>query len=162
MSTLDLILLGVLLLSAVFGIWRGLTFELLSLAGWVAAFIAAQALNPVVAPALPVGAPGSALNHGAAFAVTFLLALFAWGLLARLVRALVHATPLSGLDRMLGSLFGLLRGALLLLALATLVLLTPMKNSSTWQQSQLAHALTAALRNLTPLLPADLSQHLPA
>jgi membrane protein required for colicin V production len=161
-QTLDLVLLGVLLLSAIVGIWRGLTFEVLSLIGWVVAYIAAQALNPVVVPMLPIGTPGSALNHGAAFAITFILVLVIWSLLARLVRALIHATPLSGLDRFLGALFGVLRGAVLLLAVATLILLTPMKNSSSWQQSQLAQALTIALRGLKPLLPADLAQHLPA
>jgi membrane protein required for colicin V production len=162
LSTLDLILLGVLLLSALVGVWRGLTFEVLSLAGWVAAYIAAQVLNPWVAAQLPVGAPGSAINHGAAFALTFIAVLIVWALLARLVRALVHATPLSGLDRLFGAAFGVLRGLVLLLAVATLVLLTPAKTSPTWQQSQIAQALGMALRHLKPLLPDDLAQHLPA
>ena len=160
-SVLDLALLGVLLVSALAGLWRGLVFEVLSLLGWVAAYVAAQVLDPVVAPLLPIGVPGSALNHGAAFAITFVLALVVWGLLARSIRTLLRATPLSGLDRLLGALFGLLRGAVLLLAIATLVLLTPLKNSPLWQQSQLAQALTVALRGLKPLLPPDLAQHLP-
>lgn len=160
-QTLDLAFAGVLLLSALVGIWRGVVFEVLSVLGWLAAYVAAQALNPVVAPMLPIGAPDSALNHGAAFAIAFVLVLIIWGFVARGVRVLVHATPLSGPDRLLGAVFGVLRGAVLLLAIATLVLLTPAKKSSTWQQSQLAQAMTSALRNLKPLLPADLAQHLP-
>ncbi len=161
-ETLDLVLLGVLLVSALVGLLRGLVFEVLSLAGWVAAYIAAQALNPLVAPMLPIGAPGSALNLGIAFALVFVLALIACSLAARLVSALIRATPLSGLDRLLGALFGLLRGAVLLLAVATLVLLSPAKASPAWQQSQLAQVLAAALRELKPLLPDDLARHLPA
>lgn len=160
-DTLDLVLLAVLLLSAIVGLWRGLTFEVLALLGWVAAYVAAQLLGPLAAPLLPVGSPGSALNHGAAFAAVFVLTLIVWGLAARGVRALIQATPLSGLDRLLGSVFGVLRGAVVLLALATVVLLTPLKNSSSWQQSQLGQALTVALRQLQPLLPHDMAQHLP-
>ena len=65
----DLALGAVLLASVVVGIARGFVFELLSLAGWVAAWFAAQWLAPQVAPHILVGAPASALNHGAAFAI---------------------------------------------------------------------------------------------
>ena len=61
----DLAMLGVLLLSLVLGLLRGFVFEVLSLVGWVVAYFAAQWLAPVWAPHLPVGDPGSALNHAA-------------------------------------------------------------------------------------------------
>ena len=67
----DWALLAVLALSVVIGLWRGLVFEVLSLLGWVAAYIAAQMFAPAVAPLLPIGHPGEALNHAAAFAATF-------------------------------------------------------------------------------------------
>ncbi|HYJ97898.1 MAG TPA: CvpA family protein, partial [Burkholderiaceae bacterium] len=69
----DWVLLAVLLASILVGLVRGLAFEVLSLLGWVAAYIAAQMFSAQVAPHLPIGAPGSALNQGASFAVTFLL-----------------------------------------------------------------------------------------
>jgi len=64
----DLTLLAVLLASVIVGLVRGLVFEVLSLLGWLAAYIAAQAFSADVAPHLAVGTPGSALNAGAAFA----------------------------------------------------------------------------------------------
>src|SRR3954454_20875590 len=99
---IDWTLLGVLSLSVVVGLWRGLTFEVMSLLGWIAAYVAAQACAPLLAPHLPIGRPGSALNQGAAFAIGFVLALLAWSLLARLSSLLVKATPLSAVDRGLG------------------------------------------------------------
>lgn len=162
LSTLDWVLLGVLLLSAAVGLWRGLVYEVLSLVGWVVAYFAAQLIAPAVAPSLPIGAPGSALNVGAAFAAAFVVVLIVWALAAKLVRALLHATPLSGVDRLLGALFGVLRGGVLLLVVATLVALTPMKASAAWQQSQVARQLQSALQELKPLLPADVAKHLPA
>jgi membrane protein required for colicin V production len=155
----DAVLAGVLLLSVIVGVMRGVVFELLSLAGWVAAWFAAQWLAPQVAPHVPVGAQGSALNHGAAFALTFIAALIVWGLAARLVRLLIRATPLSPLDRMLGAMFGLVRGAVLLLAVATVIGFTPLVKSAAWQQSRGAAILNAVLQGLLPLLPPQMSEH---
>lgn len=158
----DWALLAVLLASVLVGVVRGVVFELLSLLGWVAAWFAAQWFAPTVAGWLPIGSPGSALNLGAALALTFIAALVAWTLAARLIRLVLHATPLSLPDRLFGALFGLLRGGVLLLALAMVVGLTPWARSAAWQQSHGAAALTSALRALTPLLPAPLARHLPA
>ena len=157
----DLTLLAVLALSVVVGLWRGLVFELMSLAGWLVAYVAAQVWSPQVAVALPVGEPGSALQQGAAFALTFLGVLIAWMVLARLLRLMVHATPLTLIDRMLGAGFGLLRGAVLLLAVSTVVAFTPAARSQPWQDSVGAAWLGAALQGLKPVLPDDVARHLP-
>ncbi|GCL63173.1 hypothetical protein AQPW35_22540 [Rubrivivax pictus] len=158
----DWTLLAVLGLSVVVGLWRGLVFELMSLVGWVVAYVAAQLYSAQVAPHLPIGLPGSALNLGAGFALTFIGVLIAWTLLARLVRLLVHATPLTLVDRSLGAAFGLLRGAVLLLAAATIVTLTPAARSQPWQDSQGAALLRVALQGIKPVLPAEVARHLPA
>ncbi len=157
----DWALLAVLLASVVVGLWRGLVFEVLSLAGWVVSFVAAQAFAPDVAKGLPIGVPGSALNHGAAFALTLLLALAVWALGSRLLRLLIHATPLQPVDRVLGGVFGLARGAVLLLAVATVVMLSPAQRSPAWQQSRGAAWLATALQGLKPVLPEAIGQRLP-
>ena len=158
----DWTLLAVLALSVVVGLWRGLVFELMSLVGWVVAYVAAQLYSAQVAPHLPIGLPGSALNLGAGFAVTFVGVLIGWTLLARLVRLLLHATPLTLIDRTLGAAFGLVRGGVLLLALATLVAFTPAARSQPWQDSQGAAWLRVALQGIKPVLPVEVARHLPA
>jgi membrane protein required for colicin V production len=158
----DLTLLAVLALSILVGLLRGLVFEVLSLIGWVVAYFAAQWLGPEVAPFVPIGSPGSALNHGAAFALTFVAALIVWGLAARLVRLLISTTPLSVPDRVLGAGFGALRGMVLLLAVATVVALTPAVRSPAWRTSQAAAWLDLMLQELKPVLPDEVAQHLPA
>jgi membrane protein required for colicin V production len=151
----DALLLVVLAASVVVGIVRGFVFEVLSLLGWVAAWFGAQWAAPQLAPALPVGTPGGALNLGAAFLVCFVLALVLWVLLARLIRLLLHATPLSLPDRLLGAGFGALRAGVLGLALATVVGLTPAAQSQGWRQSQGARWLGEVILFLKPLLPAE-------
>jgi len=158
----DWALLAVLVASVLVGLVRGLVFEVLSLLGWVAAFVVAQTMTPDVAPHIPVGAPGSALNHGAAFAVVFVLALIAWMLTARLIRLIVHATPLTLVDRTLGGVFGLVRALVLLLAVATVVSFTPAVRAGAWQSSHGAAWLGVLLSGLKPVLPPALSRHLQA
>ena len=149
----DIGILLVLVLSVIVGAMRGFVYELLSLVGWLAAWIAAQWFGPELAQHLPIGVPGSPMNLGAGYVITFVAALVVWTLGAKLVRLLIHATPLSLIDRVLGAGFGLLRGLLILLVAATLVALTPAARSPIWQASQGAAWLDGAVHTLRPLLP---------
>jgi membrane protein required for colicin V production len=162
LSGIDWALLLVLLVSVLIGLFRGFLFECLSLAGWVVAWFAAQWASPQAAPYLPVGRAGSAMNLALAFALCFLAALVVWSLLARLVRMLIRATPLSIPDRLLGAGFGMLRGGVLLLAVATVVQLTPAAQSEPWRQSKGGSWLASTLRVLKPLLPESAARLLPA
>lgn len=161
LSWIDWALLAVLLLSVLVGVWRGLVFEVMSLIGWVVAWVGAQLLGSELAPWLPVGQTDSTARVLASFVVAFVGILLAWALLARLLRLLVHASPLSLPDRVLGGGFGLLRGGVLLLALATVLALTPAAQWAPWQQSEGARWLGAVLHGPAPLLPTDVARHLP-
>ncbi len=158
----DWAMLAVLLVSVFVGLWRGFIFEVMALLGWVVAWMAAQFLTGPVAPYVPLGTPGSSLNSAAAFVVCFIAALIVWMLIARLVRALLRATPLSSFDRALGAFFGLLRGGLLLLVVALVMALTPAGRAPAWRASQGAMWLNTALHGLKPLLPATVARRLPA
>jgi membrane protein required for colicin V production len=157
----DWVFLGILVLSIIVGLMRGLVFEVLSLSGWLAAYFGAQWLSPDVAPHLPVGRPGSALNQAAAFACTFVAVLVAWTLLARLLRLVIHATPLSLVDRALGATFGVARAFVVMLAITTMVMLTSLAKSQAWQASRGAVWLNGALQGIRPVLPPQIAEHLP-
>jgi membrane protein required for colicin V production len=152
----DIGMLLVLAVSVVVGLVRGLVFELLSLAGWVVAYFAASWFAADVAAALPQGmrdALGATAQRSVAFAVLFFATLIAWTLLARLVRLLLHATPLSLIDRAGGGAFGVLRGTVLLLVLATVVRYTPASQSLLWQTSVGATWLGQLVGVIEPWLP---------
>ena len=102
----DWALVAALALSVTVGLWRGLVFEVLSLVGWVAAYLAAQVFASTAAPMLPIGTPGGGLNYGAAFSLIFVVASLAWVLASRSLRMVIHATPLQLVDRVLGGGFG--------------------------------------------------------
>ena len=90
-----------------------------------------------------------ALNLGVSFVLAFVAAMVVWALLAKLIRMLIHATPLSLPDRLLGAAFGLLRGVVLLMAVATAVSLTPAAQSPAWRASVGARMLGGMLQGLS-------------
>ena len=158
----DLTLFAMIAVSVLVGLWRGLVFEMLAVLGWLAAYFAAQWFAPDLAPYLPIGASGLALNHAVAFAVVFVLALMIWGVAARVVRMLVRAVPvISTADRLMGAAFGLVRAVVLLLVIATVVGLTPLTKSQAWQQSRVAVWSNGFLQSMKHVLPADFYRHLP-
>ena len=148
----DLALVVVLAISALIGTLRGLTFEVLSLAGWIAAWFAGLWLGPLLAPYLPIGNAGSPLNAVISFACAFVVVLIASGLAARGVASLVGRTLLRPLDRLLGAVFVIVRGILLLLVVAVVVAHTPLQASEAWRESIGAQWLNAVVGELVPLV----------
>ena len=156
----DIALLSVFGLSVLIGLWRGFVFEIVSLLGWVVAFIIANTLGPLLAQFIPFGDVGSPVRLWVAYILVFVLVLLTCTLLARMLRALVSATPLSFVDRLLGGLFGVARGALILVVVGLLVSLSPYSTSATWRNSHGALWLGMALEGLKPVLPQSLNVHI--
>ena len=159
-STIDWVLLAVLVLSLLVGLWRGLVFEVLSVLGWIAAFFLAQWFAPDVAALLPMSSASQSIRYAAGFVLTFIVAVFVAGLLASLLKKMVAAVGLRPVDRLLGGVFGLVRGVVLLLAASVAISMTPLKDSLWWQQSTGAPILSAALKGLKPALPEQFSRYL--
>ena len=161
MAPLDWVFLAVLGLSFLLGAWRGLVYEVLSVLSWIAAFVVAQWLADDAAAWLPMGNAREPLRLAAGFAVVFIAALFAGGMLAWAIKKLVEAVGLRPMDRALGAAFGLVRGAVLLLAMGVVVHMTPLRNGEWWTESVGAGVSTAALKGLKPVLPESFGPYLP-
>jgi membrane protein required for colicin V production len=160
-SVIDLILMVGLGLSVIVGAWRGFLAEVMALMGWVVAYLAAQWLGPVGATMVPVGEPGGRLNLLAGMLVVFVLAWLCWALLAWAVTQMVKASGLGGTDRLLGAVFGLLRGVVVALAVVTLVSMTPLAQWGPWQASRGVGLLQIFLEGLRPVLPEQVVKFLP-
>jgi len=161
MAVLDWILVSVLLFSLLLGLLRGLVYEVLSVLSWIAAFVVAQWMAPEVGAWLPIERAAEPLRYAAGFAIAFVVVVFAGGLLAWSTRKLVEAVGLRPMDRALGAAFGLVRGVVLVLALAVVVNMTPLRSAPWWTESASAGLSTAALRGLKPVLPEEFAQYLP-
>ncbi len=161
MAAVDLILLFLLLASVLLGLWRGLVYELLSIAGWVAAFLLAQTFAAWAGERLPLKNFTEPLRYAAGFIAVFVVAAFGAGLLSWLVGRLVDSIGLGPVDRVLGAGFGLLRGLVMLLALALVVNMTPFKQQEGWQASVGARGLDRGLHWLKDAMPDSLARYFP-
>lgn len=163
LAFLDWIILLALLASLALGAWRGLVYEVILVLGWVAAFVLAQWWAPEVAHRLP-GMRGASepLRYALGFALVFIAAIFTAGLIAWGIKKLIEAVGLRPVDRVLGAVFGLARGALAVLAVAVVINLTTLREQAWWRDSIGASAATDVLVAIQPLLPAEIGQHLPS
>lgn len=133
----DYLLLAIFALSVLIGLWRGFLSEFISLATWVAAFVVAfvfsEDLGLYLEPYIGLPSVRAVLAFGGLFLVTLILG----ALLNILVTQLVRGTGLSGTDRLIGFVFGGLRGAALIAVLILLATLTPLPRDAWWRQSVL-------------------------
>lgn len=162
MTWVDIALLTMFAISVVLGIWRGLVFEVMTILGWVVAYVASPYVAPWIERFLPPEKLGPTLLHALGLVLGFMLVLLVWGLGAKLIRALIHATPLGVIDRLGGAAFGVVRAVLLGLLAAVIVGMTPAVRSEPWTESRLAPWLQGALLQVRPLLPAALHDYIPA
>ena len=161
MSALDWIFGTVLAASMLLGAWRGLVYEVLSVMSWIAAFLLAQLFAPQVAAIVPLGHAPQQARTAVAFMLVFIVVVIAGGLLTWITKKLVEAVGLRPVDRVLGAAFGLLRGALLLMAVAIVVNMTHWRHDRLWTESTGAAAALAAVKQLKPVLPSQFGQYLP-
>ena len=160
MTIFDYIVLFILVSSVVISTMRGLVKEILSLLGWVAAFVVANAFGAQLAPMLPSVIPGDALRLIVAFIALFLGVRVLMGLLALAIGALIEASGLSLADRGLGGLFGLGRGIVIVLAGVILCGMTSIPQQAFWKDALLSPMAETGARTVKPFLPAALAQHI--
>ncbi len=135
MHWVDIVVLGIIALSVVIGLFRGLIREALSLATWVLAFWVGLTFADQVAGLLPFKLGSETLQSVAAFVILFVVVLILGSIVNYLAGHLIDKTGLSGTDRTLGLVFGLLRGGLIIAVLVLLASLTNMPNEDWWKHS---------------------------
>jgi membrane protein required for colicin V production len=160
MSALDIAIVALLVLSVAWGIWRGFVREILSLIGWVLAFLAANAVAAPLGDALPSSIATAEIRVLIAFVVVFVFTLSATTLVALLLSRLFKAAGLGGVDRTLGALFGLARGGVILVAVTIAAGLTSLPRDAIWKESVGAGMLVRTVLQLKHWLPPRLERRL--
>jgi membrane protein required for colicin V production len=156
----DYAVIAVIVLSALRGMWRGLVAEAFGLVGWIVAILIGGRFVGLVVPYIPSTWPGGQLTQ---WLVAFLLVVGAVLLLSQVLSALLtritEVTGLRGVDRSLGLLFGLARGAILVVILVALAGLTELPKMDFWRDALLRPTVEQGVRLLRPLLPDTLAAY---
>lgn len=160
MTGFDYTVIAIIVLSALLGWWRGLVYEVLSLLGWVAAFIVARSFSGDAAAYMPDALGMEAARIAAAFVVLFIVTLIGCGVVTWLLAKLVKWVGLGWLDGMLGTLFGALRGMVLVLALVVMAGLTGLPQRSFWRDATLSKPLEGMALATQAWLPDSVAQRM--
>lgn len=113
-NTYDFVVFGLLLVSAIIGLARGFTREILGIAAWVGAAVVSVYGIILVRPLLTHYIKNPFVADVVAGLILFVIALFFFGSISRSVSIKVKGSVLGGLDRSLGFLFGILRGGIVI------------------------------------------------
>lgn len=155
MSWLDLVILGIIALSALISLIRGFVKESISLLSWIAAGIVAFRYFSAMAELLEPYLADPTIRSMAAFAVLFISTLIIGAIINFIMSQLVSKTGLSGTDKALGVVFGGARGVLIVTMVVLLASLTPMPEAQWWQDSAMVGFFQQLAEWVKGIIPAD-------
>lgn len=160
MAWIDIAIIALIVLSAVLSLFRGFVKEALALASWLVALWVAMIFYEDLAAVLEPWLAEPSMRNIVAFALLFICVLLLGALVNYLTGKLVMKTGLAGTDRLLGTLFGLARGVVIVAILVLFAGLTPMPQDSWWQNSQLIGYFQELALWMRDYLPADISENI--
>ncbi len=158
MTWFDYTVIAIAGLSMLLGWWRGLVYEVLSLLGWVVAYLAARMFAADLAPLMPVSLGAEAIKTTVAFVLLFIVTLIASSIVTWLLSKFVKWVGLGWLDGLLGALFGVVRGMLVIVALVLLAGLTDLPKEPAWRDAWLSKPLEKIAVAARQWLPASVAQ----
>lgn len=160
MNWFDYAIIVALALSVLVGLWRGFIGEVMALVCWVLAFWVAWMFGPVLAEQFSASISVPSVRVMLGYAVCFIAVLIAGAIVSYLLRKLVSGSGLSGTDRLLGMVFGLVRGFALVVLVIVLMKFTPVIRDDWWQQSRMLPTFERSASWMTTLLPEAVAKYL--
>ncbi|AAQ60187.1 CvpA family protein [Chromobacterium violaceum] len=160
MTVFDYIAIAIIAGSVLMALMRGLIAEVLSLGSWLIAFWCAKQFSPLVTDFLPSSLQSEGLRMVAGFVLVFFLVWLATALLRVTLTGLVDSIGLGAINRLLGGVFGLARGMVLVTALVLLGGLSSLPQKPMWRNAVLAAPFESLALSLRPWLPPTMADNL--
>ena len=121
LNNLDVVFLVIVGVSALVAIARGVTKELLSITGWILAAVSVYYLLPVVNPIMKKYIASEVLSSLVSGMVILIMFCIFWVLAADKISTQIRFSKLSSLDRILGFIFGIFRGVIIVILLQIMI-----------------------------------------
>ncbi len=158
MTAFDFALIGIVSVSVLIGVWRGVVYEVFSLLGWVVAFVLSQYCAPELAAMLPVTT--EATRVALAYVLVFIAVLLVWAMLVWSLSRLIKAVGLGFIDGLLGALFGVLRGVLVVLVLVWVAGMTRIPEQKFWRDAKFSGSVEKVALLGKVWLPDNIAQRI--
>jgi membrane protein required for colicin V production len=150
MQSYDFLMLAVVLGCMVFGAWKGMAWQVASLASIVASYFVAVNFSAALAPAISSEAPW---NKAVAMLILYVATSIGIWLAFRLVRGFIDSVRLREFDRQIGAMFGAAKGVLLCLVITFFALSLSETARGMVHASRAGYYMTWLLKESDPYLP---------
>lgn len=147
-------------MSVLIGLMRGAVKEILSLAAWVVAFLAAKTFAAEGAGMVPQWIEQPAFRYLGGFVLVFVAAMALSMLLSLLISETFKVLGLGMVDRVMGGLFGFLRGLAVMIILVLMAGLTQLPKTETWRYALLSGVFESMAIMVQSWLPIELASHI--
>ena len=163
-TIIDAVIIAIIAISVIVAFFRGFISEALSLVVWVLAFMGAVMYYQDVGKMLPniFGGSIGALNNEdsifsdlISFAITFIGLLILLGLVNLLITFILRRLSISWPDRLLGAIFGLLRGMFIVAIISLFIVESPFKDTEYWSHAKLSNMATSWAKTLSSFIPEN-------
>lgn len=136
MNEVDAAIIIITLISCLFGLWRGLIKEVLSLLTWIAALLVARVYSEHLAELFISLIQNSSVRYITAFSILFVIVMMVGTVMNHFMAKLITVTGLKFADRLLGGVFGVARGSIIVLVILFITSVFAAETAQ-WQQSKL-------------------------
>jgi len=148
----DLLMLAVVIGAMLFGVWKGMAWQIAALASVVVSGAVAVHSSAALAPRFGTQEPW---NRFLALLVLYVATAAAIWLVFRLVARVIDRVQLKEFDRQLGTLFGLAKGVLYCVVITFFTVTLSEGGRQAVMQSRSGVLIARGIRNANPILPAD-------
>ncbi len=148
----DLVMLAVLAVATLFGLWKGMAWQLASLASLVVSFLVAVRMSGQVAPLISAQEPW---NRFIAMLLLYLATSVGIWLAFRLVARIIDRVRLKEFDRQIGALFGLAKGALLCLVITFFAVTLSESLRQNVLTTYSGRTIATVIKQTSPIMPPE-------
>lgn len=165
-QTYDIIMLIILIAATLWGVWKGMAWQIAALASVIVSAVVAVHASPAIAPLFSAwfGAK-EPWNRYLAMLVLYVVMAAAIWIVFHLVSNVIDRIQLKEFDRQLGAIFGLVKGVLYCVVITFFaVTFSPTDGTSPIRlmvlQSRSGDWIARGIRNAKPILPEDIRTYL--
>lgn len=153
LQTYDIFMLAVIILTALFGAWKGMAWQLASLGSLVVSFLVAVQFSGELAPYLSEQEPW---NRFVAMLILYAATSAAVWLVFRVVASLIDRVQLREFDRQMGALFGLAKGLLLCVVITFFAVTLSEAARQAVLQTRSGYYIALLIQHATPVMPEEI------
>ncbi len=157
---IDIVIIALVALSAILSLFRGFVKEAVALATWLIALWVAMTFYEPLSHWMGNWISLVSAQKITAFAVLFIVVLLLGAIVNYLAGLLVSKTGLTGTDKMLGMVFGVARGGVIVAIMVLLAGLTPFPQDPWWQESQFLGYFQEFALWLRDFLPGEIANNI--